>query len=63
MFSTFDGFYKFIRGILIGSKVGGTGSDLLKCYDSQTVIISGLNATYNGISSNFTVYGILLGID
>lgn len=63
MFYSFDGFYKFIRGILIGSKVGSVGSDLLMCYDSQTTIINGLNATYNAIASNLTIYGVLLGID
>jgi hypothetical protein len=61
-FYTFDGVLQFGRGIFEGSNFAPTGSSLAKCFDSQTSIISGANATFNSVMANTTLYGFILGV-
>lgn len=62
-FYTFNGVVTFVRGLLTGSKVAPTGSKMDLCLTSQTVLINGGQKMYDQIYSNFTYYGVLLGVD
>ena len=62
-FYTFDGVLQFGRGLFQGSNFAPTGSSLALCFDSQTSIISGANATFNSVMANTTIYGFILGIN
>ena len=62
-FYSFNGVLTFIRGVLTGSKFAVTGSKMDLCLTSQTVLINGAEKMYDTIYQNFTIYGVLLGID
>ncbi len=62
-FYTFDGILTFGRGLFQGSNFAPTGSSLALCFDSQTSIISGANATFNSVMANTTIYGFILGVN
>jgi hypothetical protein len=62
-FYTFDGVLQFGRGIFQGSNFAPPASPLALCFDSQTSIIEGANATFNSVMANTTLYGFILGVN